>query len=515
MARSDIKKSISQKIIHNTLFNIAGRAWSTIVILLLTPYILGHIGVERYGIWAIIGVLTSYAGLLDFGISTSFVKYIAEFHTQKNHDKINQVVNTGVVFYSVFAAVIIGLGIVTINIILKLFNISLPLQDEAAYVIILGIIIYAVNGILSPFTSIQSSLQRMDVTNKVLIITSIPQIIGTIYFLEAGYGLVGLMVNNAIVVGLTNIINLFVAFKLLPQLQFRPITSSNQDMLKTLFSLGYKIRITTVASWIQGQMDKIFLAHFLNVSAVTYYTVSSNLVARLKEMPVLLTSAVLPAASELDMSSNKDRLYTLYFRSLKYTILIGLIVLFAVLLLAGPFVNLWLGNGFDKSVLTLQILMIGYFMNLITAPGSQILNGIGKPDAAMMSAIIASVLNLILNVVLVIKIGYFGVVAGTTVSLTISAIYFLIKANREMHLSMADVIGDILIKPLIACLVPFIAVYLLMLQIHNTSWSVLIGFCFLYLSLTVGVILASNLLDNFDKITINKFIPIRLFKVAD
>ena len=71
------KQNLSQKIIRNTIFNIIGRGWGILIALFLTPYIISHIGVERYGMWAIIGAVTGYFGLFDFGIGTSFVKYIS------------------------------------------------------------------------------------------------------------------------------------------------------------------------------------------------------------------------------------------------------------------------------------------------------------------------------------------------------------------------------------------------------------------------------------------------------
>ena len=63
---------ISQKVIRNTIFNTIGRFWQILIGLVLIPYIVSHIGVERYGIWAIVGVLTGYFGLLDLGAKDSF-----------------------------------------------------------------------------------------------------------------------------------------------------------------------------------------------------------------------------------------------------------------------------------------------------------------------------------------------------------------------------------------------------------------------------------------------------------
>ena len=212
-----MEQKLSQKIIRNTIFSIIGRFWGVLVALFLTPYIIHHIGVERYGIWAVIGVLTGYFGLLDFGVGSSFVKYIAEFYTKKDWGKMNQLVNSGIVFYSIFAIFIIGLGFVLINLLLPIFKIPPHLYHEASFVFLFGIALIGVSSALSAFGSVADGLQRMDISSKVGLVMSIPNIAGVIYFLEKGYGLRGLIINNGIVLGLNNIIDIIIAFKLLPE----------------------------------------------------------------------------------------------------------------------------------------------------------------------------------------------------------------------------------------------------------------------------------------------------------
>ena len=134
-------KSISGKIIRNTIFNAIGRFWGIAVALFLIPYIIGHIGVERYGIWAIVGVLTGYFGLLDFGIRISFVKYIAEFYAKKDFKKINQLINTGVVFYF-FAVVVVILGFYLVDLFVVFFGIPSHLFYESVFVLKMGIVLF-------------------------------------------------------------------------------------------------------------------------------------------------------------------------------------------------------------------------------------------------------------------------------------------------------------------------------------------------------------------------------------
>ncbi len=100
-------QTLSHKIVRNTIFNIIGRLWGMLVVLFLTPYIIGHIGTEKYGIWALVVVLTGYFGLLDCGVGTSFVKYISEYYTKKDYSGINRIVNTGFLLYAGFGALIV------------------------------------------------------------------------------------------------------------------------------------------------------------------------------------------------------------------------------------------------------------------------------------------------------------------------------------------------------------------------------------------------------------------------
>ena len=115
--------SISLKIIRNTVFNIAGRSWSVLVSLVLTPYILHRIGMERFGIWALAGSLTGYFSLLDFGVGASFVKYIAEFNARNEHEKVNQLVNSGWILYSILGILIMAAALFLVRPLFVFFKV--------------------------------------------------------------------------------------------------------------------------------------------------------------------------------------------------------------------------------------------------------------------------------------------------------------------------------------------------------------------------------------------------------
>ncbi len=218
----------------------------------------------------------------------------------------------------------------------------------------------------------------------------------------------------------------------------------------------------------------------------------------------MLTLALFPAASELEAKIKKETLCSLYSYAMKYTVLLLLPLTAVVVLLAKPFVDLWLGLRFQQAAITLQLLAVAYFFNALTAPAFYILNGIGKPKYAMFSAIIALVINLFLSISLVRGIGFLGVVIGAACSFSISSVYFLLKANREMNISTQDLIKKTLIKPLIVCLVLYSFGNFFVKRFEPFNWTILFCAGFLFMLFDGCMILALGHLDSFDKAIIKQ-----------
>ncbi len=445
------KGSISRKVVRNTIYNAIGHFWGIIVALGLIPYIIGHIGVERYGVWAIIGVLTGYFGLLDCGIGTSFVKYIAEYYTKKDYKSINQVVNTGLIFYLSFAVLVITLALFIINPLLSFFKTPQALHSEAVFVLLFGIILFAVSNALSVFGSIQGGLQRMDISNKLAIAISIPNIIGTVFFLECGYGLSGLMINNAILLVIRSVVNIITAFKILPELRFSPLLF-RKKMFKKLLIYGYKLQITRISGMVSQHADKLLIAYFLSLGYVTFYQLGSSVVDRVKSIPLLLTTAILPALSEVNAKGESGKLIDAYTRGTRYLSMVAF-PLFSFLIISAPYIMMvWMGKGYEKSAWVIQILAVSWLFNVLIGVGCSLVQAIGKPEIQMRSSLANTILNLILSIILIMKFGFFGVVIGTSLSVFLSTGYFFIGLHRELKLPKTYFLKRVILDTLVICI---------------------------------------------------------------
>jgi O-antigen/teichoic acid export membrane protein len=435
-----LTESITQKIVRNTIFNTIGRFWSLCISILFTPYLVKHLGTDSFGIWALISVLTGYFGLLDFGVGTSFVKYIAEYHAKKDFKQINLIISTGFIFYFLLGMAMVAIMIFIMNPLLRFLHIPPELHHEASFAFIIGIALFALSNAVSPFKALQTGLQRMDITNIVAIISSIPYIAGTIYALEKGYGLRGLIINYAIIVVAICIANIAIGYYLISELKFR-FAFFQKTIMKKLFDFGYKVQIAVISEVITTQTDKLLITIMLTIAMVTYYQLGNVIVQAILSITTLLVSALTPAFAEMEARGERKLLTLAYLRMTKYLAFVSIPLFIFIMFFASEIMQIWMGTGYERSALIVQILCIGWLINKIAHVGASVSMAIEKPQLMANGSIIIIVLNIILSIVLIKLFGFSGVAWGTSIAVTIGTIYFLIVLNKHLGIPLKTLLN--------------------------------------------------------------------------
>ncbi|MCJ7580980.1 MAG: oligosaccharide flippase family protein [Candidatus Aminicenantes bacterium] len=442
----------SRKVIANSIYNNIGYFWALIVSILLTAFIIHKLGIELFGIWILLEVMISFLSLLDFtGIGGAFVKYISEYHAKKDYENCSRVINLGWAYYTFFWIIVACFVLIFKKNILSLFDFPANSTSSLSFVFMGILLISFIRGSFAVFRSVLLGLQRMDITNSISILTSLVNAVGIIIFLNLGFELKGLVISGLITAFLTSVLQTIFAFRILPQMKFRPF-SFDKIIFKKTFAYGVNIRIASIAELINTQIDKILLGLFLNTSFVGFYELGAKIAKIARSFPEQLLPAILPASSELSALDDKDNLQKLYFRGSKSICLLAFPIVFFIISNASFILVFWLGNtDFQQSALALQILSIGYTFVLLVSMGRLIARGMGIPKYEMRSSVLMAVLNIILSVVLIIKLGFIGALLGTTISGFLGSIYFIYMFHRYIKESLFSMIRKIYFHPLIFC----------------------------------------------------------------
>lgn len=424
----------SAVIMRNTAYNSLARVVALASGILLTPYIVHRLGMERFAIWSFVGVVTGYISLFDLGIGTAYVKHVAEFNARGQQQRIGQLVATGMFFYLLFGLAVVCASLWFIMPLIRLFNVPAGLITEAVFVFWAGICIFAVGNALSPFAAVQPGLQRMDISSRINIGISLCNAAATVAVLQLGWGIRGLIMVNAAVLGLQSLVNYTVARKLLPLVSFSPLCA-NRSMFSTLFHFGYKVQIARISSVVTMQTDKILVASFVSLGMVTFYQLGNGVIYYAGIVPALLVSAFMPAFSEMQAKGESRRLTESYLRATRYVAAVAVPMFVFLAVCAPAFFTAWMGPGYERSAFVLRVLCFSWMLNSIAQVGGSVAMAVDYLRVMAKSALLIIVLNVALSVVLVRTVGFYGVAWGTLVAVNCGTLYFLNGLHRRLGLS--------------------------------------------------------------------------------
>lgn len=501
---------VTKRIIKNTIYNSAGNWIVLILNFLIIPFVISKLGIEIYGSAWVIGILIiSSAGLVDFGIGSSTVKYIAEYNAKKEYSKINSLIVTNILFYAIFGIALFIIIIIFGNQILMLIGVPTHLSHEAYFVLVVATSILVILNTFSPLTSVLTGLQRMDITNLIMVLAGILNITQTVIVLSLGFGVYGLIIGNLVINLISISLLSYWSFRILPQLKLN-ITNIELSKINQTWRFGINLQISRISQLVVFQLDRIFALSFFGPANAAFYEVGVKVTTLARSLPLMLTSALLPVASEIDAKNEDVKIILLFERGSKYLIIVGTLLLGFIFLESRLIVQTWIGKslgetGIQAASIIIKILVFGYFMNTLTAIASTIGAGITRTDLERNVGILALILSPILTISFIYTLGYYGIALSTTLMLTIGAFYymkqFFVVIGKDYFIYI-----KLLLKPFISLLIAsgilvVVQLFLIPPEILTRleGFSYIIFYFFIFLTTYITALILSGTLDGYDK----------------
>lgn len=438
---------LKEKIGRNTGYTFLAHFLKLAIGFALLPYIVLTIGGERFGLWVIVAVVTQYCGLADLGIAHPLSKYIAEYYARRELVRINEVVTTGLAFYTAFGAAVFAVVCALSDHLLRLFTFSPDLYPDALFALRIGVLIFVLEHAASCVTSVLRGLQRIDVTRKIQILYLALNACGTVLVLKRGYGLRGLFLNDLLCLLVTASLEIQLSFAALPQLRIARRFLC-WAMFKRLFAFGMRVQMTRFSTLIGFQLDKMLIGYFLTVGLVTFYEIGAKLSLGLRQLPLLVFPILVPAFSELSVHRSKAEIYAFAMR-LTRLLSFAMVPCTVFMIFASPrFIAAWMGPGYDLSARTAQILSIGYLTDILLLALAAAMQGMERPHLQMWYSIIFAATNLVLSVTLIRVIGFIGAPLGTCIAMIVAPAYFFWAIHRLwFHVPLLPALRSMLLAP--------------------------------------------------------------------
>jgi O-antigen/teichoic acid export membrane protein len=420
--------------------NVGGKTFSILTSLFTAPFIVYHIGLRAFGVWALISAFSQYAGLLNFGVGTALTRFVAELHSLKDYESMARKGAAGFYITLGYASVIMAL--VAGFCLLIPHSVTSTWPHGWAWALIGVGITLSSTSIASTFQAFSGGLARWDLQNIPEVAFQLVFLGAIVILLTAGNGLAGLGMASAIA-SVSLLIVAWLTSRRVWRQSFAPGVAKREDF-RSLFGYGMNLQVVNLVVVINLQSDKpVLLAFGGSLRFIAFYELASRVAFQLRSLPVMAL-APLAAVAASDTAGRPIAVIRGYYeRSLHQIVTFGVAPLFAIFGACWPLVLVWLGTGYTTTAQITVILGVGYAINLVTGAGTAVAQGCGRPELDRNYSLLGLGLNVVLTVALGAIAGPWGVIVATMAGLSVSSLWLLRSMDQWLGTRTFSVSGPL------------------------------------------------------------------------
>ncbi len=348
---------------RNTIWNLAGAGVPLIFASFCIPFVIGRIGVERFGVLTIVWVLIGYFSLFDFGLGRALTQRISSALARDENQEIPDIAFNGIIF-TLLTGLVGGLvlAVLAYPLAYHWLNISASLQADACNSFLWSTFGILLTTVSNGFRGVLEAYEDFRNANILKIALGIANFITPALSVILFGNDVGTMVIILV------LFRLLVTFLYYLQVEKNVRVGWRQRKfsfytIKDMLSFGAWMTVSNVISPIMVNFDRFFISNILGGAMVAFYTVPFEIIVRILILPMALTTTLFPRFAAT-LENDRQEVRRIYFNSLKLTALVLGLVCAMGILLARTGLSLWMGDDFaEKSTLVCWVLLAGVLFN--------------------------------------------------------------------------------------------------------------------------------------------------------
>jgi O-antigen/teichoic acid export membrane protein len=434
---------IRRRVLTGTLSNAAGKAISVGVWFILTPFVLHQLGASGYGLWVLVGAVASYGSLLDLGIGSAVVKYVAEHAARGEWDAARVLLATAQWLYLGLGIIAFGLGLLLAPVFPHLIGVASGDRETAAWLIVLTGANVGFAIALTPARSALQGLQRYDLCNLVSTAGTLAGAAFTVAALLAGFGVIGMVAASIAMTIAMGLASRQWTRRVAPDLDFR-WRGATRAMMRRITSFSASVFALQIGGRLQTKTDEVVIALFRPIEAVTPYALARKLgeVAQLGAVQFL--NVLMPLASELDARDDRHQLRTLYIVASRVTLGIAAPVAIVLVLLGGPILALWVGRAYAGYGNLVAVIATSSLIGISQWPAGAVLQGMARHGILAATSLGAGAVNIALSLALLPVFGLMGVALGTLIPTIVGSLFVILPVtNRILDVPLRTTLRDV------------------------------------------------------------------------
>ena len=288
--------------------------------ILITRWLISHLGESQYGLWVMLWSFFSYALLLDLGFGVAAQKVTATELYKKDIEKYNHTVSSIFFSHVSMALLILPLTLVGCYYIRELFH--LPADATAEYVrfcreaLLLSGLAATIVFPLGVFPEILVGLQKLYLRNYIIIVSKLVELSGVIIIFMLDWGLFKLLIFVMLIMGFTQLAMLISVWRNIPGFRIR--LAFDKSVFKGIFRFSSAVYIISIGRMIWERGMLLLISMFCGLAPVGIFQLGSRIPFLIQQITLPYVENISPISALLHSRNRTMHLAQILMRAIRW-----------------------------------------------------------------------------------------------------------------------------------------------------------------------------------------------------
>ena len=288
--------------------------------ILVTRWLISHLGEAQYGLWVMLWSFFSYALLLDLGFGVAAQKVTATEPYKKDIKKYNHTISSIFFSHVSMALLILPLTFAGMYYIRELFHLPADATEEYIYfcreALLLSGLAATIVFPLGVFPEILVGLQKLYLRNYIIIISKLVELAGVIMIFAFGWGLFKLLFFVMMVMGLTQLAMLVSVWRSIPGFRIR--FAFDKEVFKGIFRFSSAVYIISIGRMIWERGMFLLISIFCGLAPVGIFQLGSRIPFLIQQISLPYVENISPISALLHSRKRMMHLAQILIRAIRW-----------------------------------------------------------------------------------------------------------------------------------------------------------------------------------------------------
>jgi O-antigen/teichoic acid export membrane protein len=427
------ERSVKAK--KNIIGLVISKGLSIFISLLLVRLTINYVNPTNYGIWITLSSIIAWMSFFDIGFGNGLRNKFAEARATGNEIKARNYISTTYAILSIIFSVVWIIFFFVHFFVDWSYVLNAP-REMAGELSVLAIIVFSYFCLQIVLKTINTILIADQKPARASFLDMIAQILTLIIIYTLTRTTKGSLLNLGLTLGFAPILVMIISSFWFFHLSYKKYAPSIKyvrfSYAKDIMQLGYRFFIISIAAIVLYQTSNIIIAHLFGPELVTPYNIAYKYFGIITMMFGIIIAPFWSAFTEAWAKKDINWI-KMIVKKLQYMWIVLTICTILMLSISDYVYKLWIGSKMVVPFSISIVLAIYVVINVWNTIFSYFINGIGKIQLQLYSAIWCALINIPLAIMLGRSFGISGVILSTVILSLINSFWITLQYNKVIN----------------------------------------------------------------------------------